>query len=229
MVEWFPMPMSRMGILLASSTLAFASACTGEDLASDSDASSQPQDANPAAADAAVNRVDGGLTTPDATVASGCSPDALQLIALVNDYRAENALAAIPASTSLCTVGDAHVDDLITNAPDAQSSCNMHSWSDQGAWSPCCYTSDHAQAQCMWDKPRELTAYTGNGYENAAGGGGTISPTQALNLWKNSSGHNAVILNQGIWANQDWKALGAGLRDGRAVLWFGSAVDPAQQ
>jgi hypothetical protein len=156
-----------------------------------------------------------------------CSPDALELIALVNDYRAENALPAIPASPSLCTVATAHVNDLFDNSPHTQpGGCNLHSWSDQGPWTACCYTPDHAQAQCMWDKPGELTIYTGNGYENAAAGVG--SPAQALALWQSSQPHNEVILNLGIWAGYPWQALGADVYQGYAVLWFGAEADPAR-
>tara|TARA_R110002096_G_scaffold361075_3_gene554130 strand:- start:20696 stop:21376 length:681 start_codon:yes stop_codon:yes gene_type:complete len=225
------MPSVRHSIasaLLAIGPIVLGAACSSGDATPSSDADVNSLDGSVLAADAQPqNTSDGSPNRPDASTAAGCSAEALQLIAMVNDYRGENALPPIPASTSLCIVGDAHVGDLIDNNPDAPSQCNMHSWSDQGAWSPCCYTADHAQAQCMWDKPRELTAYTGNGYENAAGGGGTITPSQALSLWQNSSGHNAVILNEGIWANQEWKAMGAGFQNGYAVLWFGSATDPA--
>ncbi len=158
---------------------------------------------------------------------AACSADALTLIDLLNDYRAENGLGAIPASSSLCVVGDLHVEDLQTEAPHAVGNCNLHSWSDAGAWSACCYTPDHAAAQCMWDKPRELTDYPGNGYENAAGGGGSLDPAQALELWKGSPGHNAVMLNEGTWANLTWNAVGVGISGGYAVLWFGEETDPA--
>ena len=159
---------------------------------------------------------------------SDCSAQELELIDLVNAYRGENGLAPIPASPSLCIVGHTHAEDLAINAPHAEANCNLHSWSDAGDWSPCCYTPDHAQAQCMWDKPAELTTYPGYGYENAAGGGGAITPQTALDLWKNSPGHNAVILNQGTWANLTWGALGAGIYEGYAVLWFGEEADPLQ-
>jgi hypothetical protein len=81
----------------------------------------------------------------------------------------------------------------------------------------------------MWDKPRELTDYLGNGYENVFGGfGGHIATAdEAITAWKNSSGHNAVILNQNIWSNITWKALGIGIYQGYAALWFGKEVDPA--
>ena len=192
------------------------------------DADPNAPDADPSAPDANPDAlVDASPGTPDAIAVTGCTTQALELIGLVNDYRAENALPAIPASTSLCFVGSTHVDDLIDNSPNAPSACNMHSWSDQGAWSACCYTADHAQAQCMWDKPKELTLYTTSGYENAAGGSGNITPAQALNLWKGSAGHNDVILNQNGWSNRTWRALGVGIRGGYAVLWFGESVDPA--
>jgi Cysteine-rich secretory protein family len=161
----------------------------------------------------------------DAPAASGCAPEALELIRLVNDYRATNALPAIAASPSLCRVASAHTRDLSAHPP--EGSCNLHSWSDQGSWSACCYTSDHAQAQCMWDKPRQLTDYPGNGYENAFMG--SNDPGAALSAWMRSSGHNEVILNRGIWADHPWNALGADIHDGYAVLWFGEENDPASR
>lgn len=166
-----------------------------------------------------------GESTGDPAPA-GCSADALTLIDLLNEYRAENGLGPIPASSSMCTVGDLHVQDLAAEAPHTVGSCNLHSWSDAGAWSGCCYTPDHAAAQCMWDKPRELTDYPGNGYENAAGGGGSLGPAEALELWKGSPGHNAVMLNEGTWANLTWNAVGVGISGGYAVLWFGEESDP---
>jgi len=163
--------------------------------------------------------------TTDTGGPEGCTADALELVDLVNAYRAENGLPAIPASPSLCTVATTHVHDLADNGPHLQpGGCNLHSWSDQGSWSPCCYTPDHAQAQCMWDKPSELSVYPGYGYENAASG--VSSPAQALAAWKSSPPHNEVILNLGIWANHPWQALGADVHQGFSVLWFGEQVDP---
>ncbi len=159
--------------------------------------------------------------------ASACGQDALLLIDLLNEYRVENGREPIPASSSLCRVGALHVADLIDQAPHTVENCNLHSWSDAGPWSGCCYTSDHVEAQCMWDKPRELTDYPGNGYENAAGGGGSLSPAEALELWKNSPGHNAVMLNEDSWTNLTWNAVGVGIAGGYAVLWFGEEPDPA--
>jgi hypothetical protein len=219
-------PSAVLGALSALALGCSSDGSTGADASNAMrDADPADPDADPTAPDANPAAIDAAPGAPDASTVTGCSAEAVQLITLVNEYRAENALPAIPASPSLCFVGDAHVDDLVDNSPHATGSCNLHSWSDQGSWSACCYTPDHAQAQCMWDKPGELTAYPSNGYENAASGSST--PAQALNQWKNSSGHRAVILNEGIWANQSWKAVGVGMRNGYAVLWFGTAVDPA--
>ncbi len=163
-------------------------------------------------------------SSDDTGPADGCTAQALELIDLVNAYRGSNGLPAIPASKSLCTVSSAHVHDLSDNNPHGQPGCNLHSWSNQGPWSACCYTPDHAAAQCMWDKPAELTVYPGYGYENAASG--VQSAMQALQGWQGSQAHNAVILNQGIWADHPWGAVGAGLYNGYAVLWFGVEADP---
>ena len=146
----------------------------------------------------------------------GCTADALELIKLVNEYRAESGLPAVPASPSLCTVGAAHAADSNANEPRAQG-CNLHSWAD------CCYDSGHGNPSCMWDKPKELTCYQGNGYENSAMSSGMITPEQALDMWKGSPGHNSVILEQGSWSN--WGAMGAGIEGGFAHLWFGKEAD----
>jgi uncharacterized protein YkwD len=155
------------------------------------------------------------------------STEETRLYELVNEYRFENGLSAIPLSSSLTSVAQIHVRDLQNYPP--SGNCNLHSWSSNGTWSSCCYTSDHAQAQCMWDKPRELTNYPGNGYENSYGGSSGYQATadSALEGWKQSSGHNAVILNQDGWQNHSWNALGVGLYKGYAVLWFGEESDPA--
>lgn len=148
-----------------------------------------------------------------------------ELYNLIMSYRAELELPEIPLSSSLSYVAQQHVNDLQENNP-VTSTCNLHSWSDNGNWTACCYTSDHAQASCMWDKPRELTEYTGNGYEIAYYSQANATPTGALNTWKNSPGHNNVIINAGSWTTQ-WKAIGVGIRGNYAVVWFGHEDDPA--
>lgn len=156
-----------------------------------------------------------------------------KLYDLIMEYRYENGLPNIPLSSSLTYVAHTHVRDLAHNKPDI-GNCNLHSWSSNGPWSSCCYTSDHAQAECMWSKPRELTTYKGNGYEIASGYKGgfdssysdsNTSAAIALDCWKGSAGHNAVILNQSSWKDMHWKAIGIGIFKGYAVVWFGEEYD----
>ncbi len=182
--------------------------------------------------------VDGSVTdarTTDATVTDaptadaaasleGVDDDDMELYRLINAYRVENGLPELPLSPSLSLVARTHVMDSRQNMPD-QGECNLHSWSNEGSWGGCCYTSDHAEAQCMWDKPRELTAYPGNGYEISARGSG--SAEGMLNLWKGSPGHNNVILNAGSWT-QPWGAIGVAMdAGGYSHVWFGHEADPA--
>lgn len=157
----------------------------------------------------------------------GCSAGGAEIVAAINAVRADNGLPAIALSSSMCEVAATHNQDLAAHAPHAPADCNLHSWSNQGPWSACCYTSDHAQAQCMWDKPGELTVYPGNGYEVSAAGGG-LTPQSAVDLWLGSPGHRAVLLSEGAWADPPWLALGADIQDGFAAAWFGHQVDPAE-
>ncbi len=144
------------------------------------------------------------------------------LVRVINQYRQEQGLEEIPYSPWLTYVARYHVYDLETNDP-AHGSCNLHSWSDRGEWSACCYTSDHARADCMWNKPKELSkgAYEGVGFEIAAKNTGGMTSQGALAQWQGSRGHHDVILNRGIWANRSWKAIGAAVSNYYAVVWFG--------
>lgn len=144
---------------------------------------------------------------------------------LINEYRSASGLPAIPLSKSLTVVAQIHAQDLDTNPP--EGSCNMHSWSDSGSWTSCCYTPDHAQAACMWNKPRELTNYSGVGYEISYMHSWAATPSEALAGWKSSSGHNSVIMNLGTWASINWRSVGVGIFGNYAVVWFGEETDPA--
>jgi uncharacterized protein YkwD len=145
----------------------------------------------------------------------------------INQYRIDQGLTAIPVSVSLTMVAEAHVGDLENNLPTGQ--CNLHSWSDQGSWTACCYTDDHAEAQCMYDKPREITGnlYDSNGYEIAAWNYSTMTVEQAISQWEASPGHLDVILNRNGWSGVTWNAMGAAMLGNSAVVWFGTIPDPA--
>lgn len=147
-----------------------------------------------------------------------------ELYELIMQYRAEKGLPSIPISPSLTYVAQVHVRDMHNHPP--MGDCNLHSWSEYGEWSSCCYTGDHAQAKCMWNKPRELTQYQGPGYEIAFYHSVGVTPQNALDGWKNSKkGHNDVIINQDIWNKHTWRAIGIGIYKEYAVVWFGEEKD----
>ncbi len=149
----------------------------------------------------------------------GFEAEEQKLYNLVNQYRAENGLPAIPASKALTTVANRHVLDLAENIGTV-----THTWSDAF------YDSSNPNTwSSMWDAPQRFnTGYPGIGYENVHGGsGGYIATAEsALNGWKNSPLHNDVILNQEKWTDRNWNALGVGIYQGYAALWFGEEVDP---
>lgn len=152
-----------------------------------------------------------------------------KLYNLIMQYRIESGLPVIPLSPALTFVAQTHAKDLAINRPD-KGSCNAHSWSNKGTWTPMCYTSDHAKAKLMWSKPSELTNYKGKGYEIVTMIYGTrtdlmMTATMALKSWKGSASHNAVIINSGMWKKSDWKAIGIGMYNGYACVWFGEEQD----
>jgi uncharacterized protein YkwD len=149
----------------------------------------------------------------------GIEPEEAKLYQLVNTYRQERGLPALPLSRSLSLVANRHVRDAI-NQPSGQ---NPHSWSN------CNYNPNVVSTlACMWQAPQRLaTGYPGRGFENLAAmpDGSSISAQAALKVWQASPEHNAVILNQGIW-QRPWQAVGVGMYQGYAVLWFGDQPDP---
>ena len=166
----------------------------------------------------------------DALKAMGVSEKEAKLYYIINAYRESKGLQKLSFSKSLTIVARTHVSDSNTYTPEKQRDSrgmqgNLHSWSNHGSWTPVVYTSDHEYAANMWSKPRELTSYTGNGYEISSWNSGNITPEDALDLWENSSGHNAVMTTQGNWS--DLKTMGVAIDGKYAHVWFGSAADPA--
>ena len=107
--------------------------------------------------------------------------DEVALFDLIDDYRLDNGLPAIPRSKSLTAVSQWHITDAIENEDSVfDGSCNLHSWSNMlpDLWSAVCYTPDHQYASKMWNKPKEITAgaYSGNGYEIAGWGYISVEP-----------------------------------------------------
>lgn len=140
-------------------------------------------------------------------------------------------LPIIPVSPSLTKVARAHVLDSFHHRS-AIGDCNLHSWSDQGDWTPCCYTSDHAATQCMWNKPREIAGFQGAGYEiSAASWNGRLEP---VGMWMGSPGHRSVMLNENGW-EQPFHSIGIGYFSGEndtgvdsySHVWFAHEPDCA--
>jgi hypothetical protein len=157
--------------------------------------------------------------------ATKLTPEELKLYNMISAYRAQNGLKPIPLSVSLTEVAHLHARDLEENYTEG-GGCNLHSWSGKGKWTSCCYTPDHAQKNCMWNKPAELTAYKGKGFEIAAQQSEPIDASVALPLWKASQFHNDVLLNKGIY-KANWNAMGVGIYKRYAVVWFGHETDSA--
>ena len=155
----------------------------------------------------------------------------IELYRLINEYRVQKGLPEVRLSASLSFVARTHAKDQTLNFKESNR-CNMHSWSSKGGWSSCCYTPDHKKAKCMWDKPRELTNYTGDGFEISFYSTYPYSSPaafakDALDGWKKSSGHNEIIVNKSIWKNIKWKSIGIGVYGEYANVWFGKEEDSA--
>jgi len=142
----------------------------------------------------------------------------------INEYRETRGLSVIPYSAALTKVAQLHAKDLMENYSQG-GRCNMHSWSDKGPWKSCCYRDNHKNPECMWEKPLEIAGYDSPGYEIAYWHSAAAQPNTALEVWKKSPGHHAVIANLGVFKDAEWKAMGVGIYQGYAVVWFGEKED----
>ncbi|KAI9293441.1 hypothetical protein K502DRAFT_366697 [Neoconidiobolus thromboides FSU 785] len=148
----------------------------------------------------------------------------------INRVRQQRGLSAIPYSNELTKVADTHVKDLNANRKqESRSNCNLHSWYLPG--NSCCYYEDHKDPECMWDKPKQLSRYTEDGFEIAFSSDGKEELTKELaksiiNTFLNSPPHRQVILSEGTWSSEPWLALGTANFNFYTVAWFGRAKDP---
>lgn len=147
-----------------------------------------------------------------------------KLANIINYYRLEKKLDSVKVSSNLTIVAQSHANDLNLYYKESNR-CNLHSWSRNGNWKACCYTNNHEQAKCMWDKPRELSKYKGDGFEIAAFYSAGMTAVLALEMWKKSFAHNEVILQKGIWKKKNFKAMGIGINGNYACVWFGFDED----
>jgi len=150
--------------------------------------------------------------------------DEYRLYELINAHRMINGLKEIPLSASLSFVARTHVIDLYTNHPDT-SICTLNSWSDKGEWTPCCHNKYIPQEECIRNKPKELTKYTGEGYELTYAEIFNTNADTVFRFWKKIDVANEFLLNEGPWEKKSWKAMGVGIYKSYAVVWMGQRTD----
>lgn len=152
-----------------------------------------------------------------------------KLYDLIMAYRKSKHLDPIPISPKLTRVAQTHARDLASNYKFNPSGvCNPHSWSKKGKWTPCCYTADHKKAQCMWDKPKEISDYNSPGYEIAYYSSSGATALEGLEGWKKSPAHNPLLINSEQWSKVEWKAIGIGIYKEYGLVWFGAMEDPVK-
>lgn len=151
-------------------------------------------------------------------------PEELELLHMINDYRATFNKPEINLSNSLCYVAYLHNHDLIQNHPDT-GICNMHSWSDNNEWTPCCYHSKTEDKSCLFNKPAELTNFPGSGYELIYWDSKFAKPRDAFDLWRTTNYSRDILLNEGKWSEELWSAAGVSVEDDYVILWLSTFDD----
>jgi hypothetical protein len=149
-----------------------------------------------------------------------------QLADSINRIRVSHGKKVLPLSVSLAYVARVHVTDLLKNHPDT-SICNLSSWSNKGAWKPCCYNRYVVNHDCMWKKPKELTTYPYRGYEMAAYSQDRLNIDSILSMWEVSPEALDMILTRGIWEKKTWACFGVAVNEHYVSVWFGQRPDRA--
>lgn len=152
-----------------------------------------------------------------------CAGDAVdekekELFRIINEYRAQNKLAPLVLSDALSVVANRRMIDLTVNInPQLPLS---HSWSN------CPYdVKNKSTWKCVLDAPKTFgVKYDGNGYENIFRSTKPASPVMALDAWKKSELHNALILNQSFFKDLNWDGIGIAISGNCAAIWVGAKV-----
>ncbi len=165
------------------------------------------------------------------TAEDGLSLAELALYHDIIDHRAGLGLPALPLSRALTITAGRHVADTRENIwadrLSLPAGANLHSWSDAP------YFADGRSPEVMWEAPQRLgTGYRSAGYEITAAG--YVNAAAALEGWKVSPPHRAILDNSGTWADNTFAAIGVGLSTapgagpyaGRIYnVWFGETAD----
>ena len=152
------------------------------------------------------------------------SKDEYRVYQALNEYRQKEGLAVIPISKSLSYVAKVHTLDLHHNHPDT-SFCSLSSWSDMGIWKPCCHSRHTPDPQCILNKPKELTNYTGEGHELSFWDNKGATPDSIVRFFLDLAQSRELILNTGKWSYFSWKAVGVAIYKNYASIWFGESID----
>lgn len=157
-----------------------------------------------------------------------CAGDTLdarekELFRLINEYRAQNKLPPLVLSDALSVVANRHLLDLNINVKYL-----THGWSN------CPYDIKNQNTwNCVLKAPKMLgVKYDGNGYENLYRNLNTVAtPPLALEAWKKSELHNALILNLNIFKDLKWDGVGIAISSNYAAIWVGAkeVVSNAQE
>jgi len=138
---------------------------------------------------------------------------------LVNKERKKAGLRALHCDASMRWVAGKHLEDQEQGAAKNLAlgpECNVHSWL---VMSPCCYNDDHSNMQCMHNKPLELSGWDKrHGFEISAWISRDMTAKGAIDMWRGSSGHYAVIMSKGIWSRL--KTVGCFWNKNYAHCWF---------
>ena len=149
----------------------------------------------------------------------------MELYKSINEYRKRYDLPPIPLSKSLSYVAALHAKDLFLHHPD-QGSCNFHSWSGRGFWTPFCYPRDENKKNSVWDKPREITKYPSRGHEIVYWENNPLVADTVLMVWIMEEYFNSFLLNTCKWQGTTWNAIGLAVYENYACAWFGEVPDP---
>ena len=142
--------------------------------------------------------------------------DCNELEALINAERNRYGLASLDCDDGMRYVAWKHVTNQMENNFGLGGHCNLHSWAGELA---CCYTSDHGNSNCMWDKPKEIYGASRKGFEISTWTSGVQTAKGALDWWRGSQGHYGVLMTRGQWW-QDLSDFGCWVGGNYAHCWF---------
>ncbi len=161
------------------------------------------------------------------TVSNVClSADELKLASQINNLRKQHKLPEIPLSKSLSVVAKTHVWDLQTNKPDT-AYCTAASWSNMGKWKACCFNPRAPNYDCIWNKPKELTAYPFRGYELVYYDEENIDADIILSILESSYYTIDMLLTRNAHKDKEWRAMGLAISENYVSFWFGQRQDAA--